>query len=49
MAGLYRLGSRVLDCRAGSLMVIIIIIVMIMKVNVDNNVDDGFADDYLQY
>lgn len=48
MAGLYRLGSRVLDCRVGALMVIIII-VMIMKVIVDNNVDDGFADDYLQY
>lgn len=30
-------------------MMLMIIIVMIMKVNVDDNVDGGFADDYLQY
>ena len=29
-------------------MMLMIIIVMIMKVNVDDNVDGGFADDYLQ-
>ena len=28
---------------------VVIIIVMIMKVNVDDDVDGGFADDYIQY
>ena len=31
------------------MMMVMIIIVMIMKVNVDDDVDGGFADDYLQY
>ena len=28
---------------------VMIIIVIIMKVNVDDDVDGGFADDYIQY